>query len=344
MRKYFLPLSILIFTSAVGVTMSYFLGNETSQRDLASYVRGHIVINRDVLDQYYRERGGAALVADAMQAGSNITLANYHSLGHSVGEILFRHEGLGAVATCGDSFEWGCLHQVMGRAFSMLGTSTISTLIETCDSYSDEMKKAQCQHGLGHGIMYMGKYDDGKLNDMMDECDTITTVRPIPKNNSCHAGLMMEYNMHYMTMEYEGENGRPADKAHPFAVCDELKSQSHKVLCVWWALTWLHAQFFDNRHTPEAFHGLGQLCNTLVDDTLKKTCFESIGRSNGVNGNKPPLQALQLCEAATTDLRLRTLCLERTVKAYMGAGNSKDAREICSLAKEEFPVTCDADR
>jgi len=333
--------TIIIISIVFGLAASYAFAKWTSE-PIATYEKGHIIINRDILEGYYNEFGGLALVAEASEEGNDLTRANFHSTGHSVGEVLYNNEGLGSIATCGDSFEYGCLHQVIGRAHAEMGDSLVPSLLTRCREYGSATERAQCEHGLGHGIMFAGNYDDANLEKMMQECDAITTKRPIPKNDSCHAGLMMEYNMHYMTMEYEGQNGRPASTKEPFAVCDNFSTKDHREICIWWALPWLHGKLFSYWHNPPVFKALGTLCETLGDASLKRTCFQSIGRSNGVNANRPASFTFERCHVATENHDLQSACLEQTIRSYISAGDRDEARALCSISREEYDFPCDS--
>jgi hypothetical protein len=305
-----------------------------------TYSHGHIVVNEKVFDDYYKAYGGEALVAYAEKEGAALTPANFHATGHGVGEILFEHEGLGAVVTCGDSFEWGCLHQVMGRAFAQSGTGAIVALIKQCESYNDVKKRGQCEHGLGHGIMYAGNYDDTKFNEMMAQCDAITTAHPVPWNDSCHAGLMMEYNEHFMTMEYEGQNGRPVTTADPFSICDTLSSEAHKAICIFWVVPWVHGRLFDFRYTTDTFANLGALCARVPDTVLKKDCLQSIGRSIGINTYTTPQQALSFCVAASADTGFERICIERVAQTYLDLGQAARAKEMCGQVSNKPDLAC----
>lgn len=307
---------------------------------LVSYQRGHAVFDEHVLKNYYARFGKEGVASLDEKMSKRLTRSNYHSAGHAFGDVLYEKEGLDAVATCSGSFEFGCLHQVMGRAFSEFGESqTLSMLIERCKDSSSETAQGQCEHGVGHGVMFLGAYEPDDLDEMMYECDTITTTRPIPRNHSCHAGLMMEFNMHLMNMEFEGENGRPAPE-HPFQMCERLSGLEHRTLCVWWAQPWLHGQKFDYAYDTATFAELGKMCAQIQDRSLQATCHESIGRSIAINGNKPAGSAYEWCRATSEDTRLQARCVERAIVTYGYADKPQIAGELCTLARQTLSIDC----
>jgi hypothetical protein len=309
-----------------------------------SVVHGHIAVDEKLLDADYQKMGTDAFIAYVKDMSAHYSRANYHFMGHALGNILYTRDGLDAVALCGDSFEWGCLHEVIGQAYAEDGATTTQKLIATCASYTDPKKRGECQHGLGHGIMYVNNYATGKLDQMFQECDTITTVRPIPKNASCHAGLMMEYNMHLMTMEYNGENGRPADSDHPFDFCNVLSKEAYKEMCVYWAVPWLHGRLYDFAYDADTFKKLGELCNENSDPNLRATCFKGIGRSIGINAYFSPNIVDSFCTASTKDPALQSVCIRSAAGVYMSVGKSNEAKQICSLAPNSTSSPCFSDQ
>lgn len=327
-RIIFALLAVFLFCAGA---YAYYARVNASDGPFRTYVKGHILVNDDQLERYYVRHGGDALVVYAAESARAETNANFHSVGHSVGEVLFRHEGLGSILTCADSFEWGCMHQTYARAYAELGPSVVPHLVKHCDTYPRGSRdRGQCQHAVGHGLVLVAEYATSSLPRLFEECDAITTRRPIPWNDGCHAGVIMEFNQHFVTMEYEGLNGRPADARDPFDVCDEFGRRDHRAICVWWAVSWLHGRLFDFAYDTEALSSLGALCAMIPDPGMRTICIRSIGRSIGVNGNLNPRYAIELCTIVSPDVRDQQQCIERAALTYVYARNRAGGEAICA--------------
>lgn len=343
LREYWLLIVAGAFLCVSLLVGGYNLWYASGPEYLGAIGNGRVVVDRDKLENAYARIGGAGMIAYAEEESDFYSRSNYHYAGHAVGEVLYLNEGLGSVATCSDAFEYGCLHQALGRAFAEMGAGTLPSLLSRCDSYPTKRERGQCQHGLGHGLIYAAGYDEAKLNDVLGECDAITTERPIPRNDSCHAGVMMEYNQYYMTMEYEDENGRPASEENPFAFCEVLEKEGYRSICVWWAVSWLHGRLYSFDFSDDTFRTLGILCDTVREGGLRSTCFTSIGRSVGVNADLAPERVIELCSTISPDTSLQRLCIERAARMYVLAGKESGSTDICNLVKDDAMLSCRSD-
>ena len=338
LRSYWVVALPVSFFLTAGVLWLIFSPQQVPRFD--KYSNGHIAVDMSVLDSYYQAHGGAALVAYAEEQAKQLTRTSLHATGHNVGEILYRHEGMGAVADCGDSFQWGCLHQVIGELFNAKGPSTIKDLTSFCATYPVGKERGNCEHGLGHGITYASGYDPSSLNKDLDRCDSITPARPIPWNDSCHAGVMMEYNMHFIAMDYDGQNGRPVESSRPLELCEHLGSKTHQAFCVWWAVPWLHGRVFKFEYSADAMASLGAICKEMNDPVLLRACYRSIGRSVGVDGDLPAAWAAQLCTSTTDIKKYQRLCIAQAASVYRVAENNSGAQAICDLVADDPKLSC----
>jgi len=299
---------------------------------------GHIVVNRDFFNDYYRDYSGTSTVAYGLALSSGLSRTSFHSIGHTIGEVLYEREGKKALVTCADSFEWGCIHQVVGRLFTEKGNQSLSELKMICSQYALPNEREQCEHGVGHGVAFAYAYDHSKVNDMLRECDSVSVTRPISRNNSCHAGLFMELNNYYMTMEYEGFNGRPVPE-DPFELCRKVSTRYLQNICTYWMEPWVHGRVYDFVYTLEVFQKLGALCRS-AEGPLRKGCFEGVGRSVGVNAKFAPEYVIRLCEAASPSLEEQNICIRRAANMYRSVSKQKDYEAICASAERVAGRSC----
>jgi hypothetical protein len=99
------------------------------------------------------EKGGR-VAFDQMRTAVTDGNVDMHLLGHAVGDILYKQEGVSGMTACNNDFRNACSHSIVVGLFSDFGEGAIPMINDAC-------KKApggagaytMCFHGLGHGVL-----------------------------------------------------------------------------------------------------------------------------------------------------------------------------------------------
>lgn len=104
-------------------------------------------------------------------------------LAHATGMMMVHH-GVSlpqAVAWCGSSFRYGCLHgAVMEYVAQNFSGPLDSSILTVCDQFTSA-QYLNCTHGIGHAFV---KHNDVDLPDLVALCTDHT---------ACVSGVYMEY-------------------------------------------------------------------------------------------------------------------------------------------------------
>jgi hypothetical protein len=150
-------------------------------------------------------------------------------MGHVLGELLYKKEGMGALEICDDRFGFACFHQVAIEAIRERGEGVISSLSSVCSVANGGL----CIHGIGHGILeYYGSDDQGLRRGLQACADFLDPVY----GGNCADGVFMEYQGVLFGGE---ESPRTIEGTDSFRMCDtavplRFKNECFRSLGRWW--------------------------------------------------------------------------------------------------------------
>jgi hypothetical protein len=122
-----------------------------------------------------RQSAAAALeAAEGLVKGGVMNVNDCHIMGHAIGHASWRRErDLGrAFGACTPACIQGCMHGAV-EAFMIDGPAAETSPARVrafCDALGDRVKRRQCLHGLGHGIMHQHRKD---LAAAANACETV---------------------------------------------------------------------------------------------------------------------------------------------------------------------------
>jgi hypothetical protein len=146
------------------------------------------------IERYFKsvaEKKGAGYAFDLLKIAPLPDDVDIHLLGHAVGNILYKQEGLNGIKICNQDFRNACSHSIVVGLFIERG-------IEALDDISSVCRKApggigaytMCFHGLGHGIL---AYTDYNLVEAVNLCKkTETEEFNHTESAECVGGAIME--------------------------------------------------------------------------------------------------------------------------------------------------------
>jgi hypothetical protein len=138
-----------------------------------------------------RESAAAALeAAESLVRSGVMNVNDCHIMGHAVGHSSWRKEGdlARAFNACSPKCIQGCLHGSV-EAFMIDGPPAETTPARVrafCATMADRVKRRQCLHGLGHGVMHQHRKD---LKTATGACESLTGVDAA----LCLGGLWMQW-------------------------------------------------------------------------------------------------------------------------------------------------------
>jgi hypothetical protein len=139
-----------------------------------------------------RQSAAAALdAAEGLVKSGQMNVNDCHVMGHAIGHSSWRKErNLGrAFGACTPACIQGCMHGSV-EAFMIdgpAGETTPARVRAFCDTLGDRVKRRQCLHGLGHGIMYQHRKD---LQAATNACETVGGRH---EADLCLGGLWMQW-------------------------------------------------------------------------------------------------------------------------------------------------------
>lgn len=193
-----------------------------------------------------------------------------HDILHYIGASLYEEHGPTGIVLCDDSYNWGCYHGFLGRAFVTEGNDYVGAAATACRDIEAGGATRGCSHGIGHGLMALsGTYDAHELLRALSACDGIEREN---ERTSCYNGVFMEYNMQSMRTVSLGEPiVRPYNADNPYEPCDELPTQ-YQQDCYYEQADWWRMVL--NRD----FATIAKLCTELTYATARIGCYRGIGR------------------------------------------------------------------
>src|SRR5258706_273482 len=140
-----------------------------------------------------RKSASAALeAAEGLVRSGVMNVNDCHIMGHAVGHASWRKErDLGrAFRACTSACIQGCMHGAV-EAFMIdgpEGQTSPARVRAFCDTLGlDSIKRRQCLHGLGHGVMHQHR------KDLLSATNACETVGGRVEANLCLGGLWMQW-------------------------------------------------------------------------------------------------------------------------------------------------------
>ena len=255
------------------------------------------------------EKKGAIYAFDVLSTASLPPDTDTHLLGHSIGEMLYRQEGVAGMMYCTQDFRNACSHSMVIGAMGEYGDSGALPLIqEACRNAPGGIGAyGMCYHGLGHGVFAYYGYDLAKTVAFCKKTGTEEHDRR--EYVECVGGAIMEL---------VGGGG------HSRAL-------------------WLAARKKYLTSDPLS----PCMSDVLPDDDVKSICFmyltpQLVGRAGGDAGHIEPLyfgKAISYCDLIPRSKQnLRDSCHGGFGKEFVPFANDRDIRSIDRMNDAQYAV------
>lgn len=245
-----------------------------------------------------QKRGAKDAYQHIADVASSYSKNRQHSIAHAFGGALYEALGADGIYICDQEYEYGCFHELIGRAITLEGIEAATDLNESCIRLLGDADAGFCQHGVGHGIQGYSGYSQRDLLGALEICGALRDNDPI---GGCAGGIFMEYNQRTML----GEDGEirisSGDILEP---CTALTNTKDIRACAYWQPEWWKSLLDDQvgRDNESMFKQMGEWCTRFEDPyNLASECFEGIGNTipsvDGITKQK----AMQYCRAAAPE-------------------------------------------
>jgi hypothetical protein len=251
-----------------------------------------------------------------------------HSAAHIFGEALFDTVGVEGVATCDNSFAFGCYHSFFAQAISYLGPDSLVDLDQACiDRYGP--LGLGCQHGIGHGLVEY--YGQNNLIAALDACHSLSWKGEL---FGCSGGVFMEHNFPTVVGGNTATSQlREADPNNLYQPCidlpDKYKPACYYELGQWWD------KIFDHN-----FQEIGKLCQTIDDPHLTQVCYQGIGNVAGPSSDYNVSLTIANCKKMPTK-EGEVLCRAGASWSFTASQDYKNmAPQVCEGMNQDDQSQC----
>ncbi|MEX2090764.1 MAG: hypothetical protein WD989_01365 [Candidatus Paceibacterota bacterium] len=153
--------------------------NLKSFKDLSEYFSG------------LAEAKGAVYAYELLKIAPVPPNTDMHLLGHVVGDLLYRQEGVKGIYKCTQDFRNACSHTIVVGLFFEKGEAALEEMADICrKAPGSGGAYTMCFHGLGHGIL---AYNDYNLEKTVAMCSKVGTSQYQNREiGECIGGSIME--------------------------------------------------------------------------------------------------------------------------------------------------------
>ncbi len=219
-------------------------------------------ISYGVFEKYFKnlaQRKGATYAYEILRFVPLLPNIDTHLLGHAIGDILYKQEGLKGIEICTNDFRNACSHTIVVGLFMDKGEGALPEIADVCRlAPGGPGAYTMCFHGLGHGILAYTGYDVPKAVGLCNK--TGTPQYRGREAAECIGGIVMETiggGFHDKAL-WEKQRQKYLKKENPLSLCSaDFMPKDAKSMCYLYL-------------TPYLFEAVGGSLFRLTDDDLKK--------------------------------------------------------------------------
>ena len=218
-----------------------------------------------------------------------------HLLGHVVGDVLFKQDGLEGIKVCTNDLRNACSHSIVVGALLKEGVSALDKIVATCHlAPGGSGAYTMCLHGLGHGVLAYADYDMKKAVDLCRK--TSPANSPQREFVECSGGVTMEMmagvNDH---QAWEKQSPNYFKKDDPLSPCDmDFMPKDAQPVCYTFLSPHLFVAAGANLQSPgpEDFKKAFSYCAKLPLEQKdnRRACFGGFGKEYVVLVNNRNVQ------------------------------------------------------
>ena len=230
------------------------------------------------------EKEGGRYAFSALKEARLNPNIDLHLLGHEIGYVLYKQEGIEAITACDNDFRNACSHSVVIGIFSDKGESALKEIGEACKRAPGGIGAyTMCFHGLGHGILSYEGYDMQKASKVCQK--TGTPEYGYSELDQCISGTVMEIiggGFHDRDI-WEKQRIKYLNKDDPLSLCrSDFIPSSSKFLCYDYLTPFLFEAAGADVGNPNAedFKKAFKFCDQIpsAESGNRGACFGGFGK------------------------------------------------------------------
>ncbi|HYE22298.1 MAG TPA: hypothetical protein VD998_01770 [Verrucomicrobiae bacterium] len=230
-----------------------------------------------------------------------------HLLGHVVGDVLYKQEGIDGIKVCTNDLRNACSHSIVVGALLEFGESSLGEIVDTCKlAPGGSGAYTMCIHGLGHGVLAYTEYD---MKKAIDFCGKIMPPSFDRVYVECAGGIAMEMMSGINDPEaWRKQSVNYFKKDDPLAPCNmDFMPKEAQPICYNFLTPHLIEASGGNfgSPTPEDYKAAFKLCDTIPknQDANRNSCFGGLGKEFPVLVNNRNVQNV----TSLSDDKLKTI-------------------------------------
>lgn len=280
-------LAVLILIN-VALAVTLFSGGSNSSNDFKEL---RAIENKDAtfaeVSKFFMDLAkekGARYSFQALKVAKLNQNIDLHLLGHAIGDVLYKQEGVNGITICDNDFRNACSHSVVIGLFNDKGEAALKEVSDVCrKAPGGTGAYTMCFHGLGHGILAYEGYDMEKASAICQK--TGTPQYGYSEATQCISGTVMEIiggGFHDRQI-WEAQRVKYLNKENPLALCEnDFIPKDSKFLCYDYLTPFLFESVGANVGNPTAddFKKAFKLCDLLPksDTSNRDACFGGFGK------------------------------------------------------------------
>ncbi|MCE9549082.1 hypothetical protein K8Q98_01650 [Candidatus Nomurabacteria bacterium] len=300
---------------------------------------------------------GARYAFSALKVVNFQSDIDLHLLGHGIGDILYKQEGVDGMTVCDNDFRNACSHSMVIGLFNDKGEDALKEVAEACRKAPGGVGAyTMCFHGLGHGILAYEGYDMEKASKICQK--TGTPQYNYNEATQCISGTVMEIiggGFHDREI-WEVQRKKYLNKNKPLSLCESsFISKEAKYLCYVYLTPYLFEAVGANLGKPTAkdFAKAFKFCDLIPKDksSERDACFGGFGKEfdglvqgrdirQGSINNLSSTQLKQIydwCLLASNKLGINSCVVHALNSLYWGGENERSVSvNFCTQIEDEF--------
>ena len=225
-----------------------------------------------------------------------------HLLGHAVGDVLFKQQGLDGIKICTEDFRNACSHSIVIGLLLERGESALPQIAKACrKAPGGSGAYTMCYHGLGHGVLAFAGYDFTRAISL---CEKTGTAGEPPQ---CIGGAVMEIigGGGHNREQWARERSRFLTPDDPLSICtSRTMPPDGRVLCLIYLTPYL---------------------------------WEAVGADLGNPSDADFVKSFTLCERLPeADRAGRDACFGGFGKEFIALANNRDIRSVDQMSNQQY--------
>lgn len=303
--------------------------------------------------QALAQKKGGAYAFEVLKRAVLPPNTDLHLLGHAVGDILYREQGVDGIEVCTQDFRNACSHSIVIGTLNEFGAgdATIQKIRDACEKApGGPGAYTMCFHGLGHGVFAYFGYDIPKA---VAFCKRLgTQAHHELEYQQCVGGMIMELadGGGHDHDQWAASQAKYFETSDPLSPCDRsIIPSDAKVFCYIYLTPHLFEAAGANIGNPDpsTFPRAMSYCDAIADARLRDTCYGSFGKEyiglaagrdiRGIDQLSDGQYSLVIswCTSARAQ-NAREQCVSQALESVFWGGENDPAAafRFCSLVPE----------